>query len=154
VIVSKYRLVVLVAEDDPDDRQLLRDAFAETGYTDELRFVRDGEELLDYLLRRENCCDAPQPQIILLDFNLPKKDGREALVEIKKHPQLKKIPIIVLTTSSYEHDISFAYEIGANSYITKPVTFSDLCKTISLLSTYWLHTVDLPPLTEGDWCDE
>jgi CheY-like chemotaxis protein len=151
--VSKNQLVALVAEDDPDDRQLLRDPFSETGYTDDLRFVRDGEELLDYLLRRENYRDAPQPQIILLDFNLPKKDGREVLAEIKRHPQLKKIPVIVLTTSSYEHDISFAYETGANSYITKPVTFSQLCKIIGSLSTYWLHTVDLPPLIEGDPCD-
>jgi CheY-like chemotaxis protein len=151
--VSKPQPIVLVAEDDPDDRQLLRDAFAETGYTDDLRFVRDGEELLDYLLQGEDCSARPSPRIILLDFNLPKKDGREALVEIKRHPQLKKIPVIILTTSSYEHDISFAYETGANSYITKPATFSHLCKIIRALSTYWLHTVDLPPATEGDPCD-
>jgi CheY-like chemotaxis protein len=151
--MPKSQLIVLVAEDDPDDRQLLRDAFAETDYTNELRFVRDGEELLDYLLRRGNCCAAPPPHIILLDFNLPKKDGREALVEIKQHPQLKKIPVIVLTTSSYEYDISFAYETGANSYITKPATFAQLCKIIGALSTYWLRTVDLPPLTEGELCD-
>jgi CheY-like chemotaxis protein len=148
--VSKRQYVVLVAEDDPDDRQLLRDAFSETGFTDDLRFVRDGEELLDYLLRGEDCDEAPPPQIILLDFNLPRKDGREALVEIKQHPQLKKIPVIVLTTSSYEHDISLAYESGANSYITKPVTFAQLCRIIDSLTTYWLHTVDLPPLSEGD----
>jgi CheY-like chemotaxis protein len=144
---------VLIAEDDPDDRQLLREAFAETGYTDDLRFVSDGEELLDYLLQREHGAAAPPPQIIILDFNLPKKDGREALAEIKQHPQLKKIPVIVLTTSSYEHDISLAYETGANSYITKPVTFAQLCKIIGSLSTYWLDTVDLPPLAEGDLCD-
>ena len=133
--MSKRYPVVLVAEDDPDDRQLLRDAFSETGYTDDLRFVRDGEELLDYLLRPENCDDTPPPRIILLDFNLPKKDGREALVEIKQHPQLKKIPVIVLTTSSYEYDISLAYESGANSYITKPVSYAELCKIIRSLST-------------------
>lgn len=150
---SKRQTVVLIAEDDPDDRQLLRDAFSETGYTDDLRFVHDGEELLDYLLSREERDQPPPPQIILLDLNLPKKDGREALTEIKQHPQLRKIPVIVLTTSSYEHDISFAYETGANSYITKPVTFAKLCDIIGSLSTYWLHTVDLPHLTEGDLCD-
>jgi CheY-like chemotaxis protein len=153
VAVPKRQLIVLVAEDDPDDRQLLRDAFAEIGYTDNLRFVRDGEELMAYLLQRDACAVTPKPQIILLDFNLPRKDGREALAEIKRHPKLKKIPVIVLTTSSYEHDISFAYETGANSYITKPATFAQLCQIIGSLNTYWLHTVDLPPLTEGELCD-
>ena len=118
-----------------------------------MRFVRDGEELLDYLLQPEDSSATPPPQIILLDFNLPRKDGREALLEIKQHPRLKKIPVIVLTTSSYEHDISFAYETGANSYITKPATFVHLCQIIGALRTYWLHTVDLPPLTKGDLCD-
>jgi CheY-like chemotaxis protein len=151
--VSKRQPVVLVAEDDPDDRQLLRDAFSETGYTNDLRFVSDGEELLAYLLRQENSTDTPPPHIILLDFNLPRKDGREALAEIKQHPRLKKIPVIVLTTSSYEHDISLAYETGANSYIAKPVTFGQLCKIIESLSTYWLDIVDLSPLAEGDLCD-
>jgi two-component system response regulator len=149
VTVPKNQLVVLVAEDDPDDRQLLRDAFGETGYTDDLRFVHDGEELLDYLMAPEGGPDAPLPHIILLDFNLPRKDGREVLVEIKRHPRLRKIPVIVLTTSSSEHDISFAYETGANSFITKPVTFGQLCQIIQSLSTYWFQTVDLPHWTDG-----
>ncbi|HEX3109558.1 MAG TPA: response regulator, partial [Thermoanaerobaculia bacterium] len=121
-------IVILLADDDEEDRMLAKDALAESRVVNDLRCVEDGDELLDYLYRRNKYAGdpAPPPGLILLDLNMPRKDGREALREIKADPDLRRIPIIVLTTSKAEEDIYRTYDLGANSFITKPVTFEGL----------------------------
>jgi len=141
-------ITILLADDDPDDRQLTRDAFAENRLANVLNTVDDGEELLEYLQRRGRYADQrnePLPGLILLDLNMPRKDGREALKEIKADPTLRRIPIVVLTTSKAEEDILRTYDLGVNSYITKPVTFKSLVELIKLLGRYWFEVVELPP---------
>jgi CheY-like chemotaxis protein len=141
-------ITILLADDDPDDRQLTRDAFAENRLANVLNTVDDGEELLEYLQRRGRYADQrnePLPGLILLDLNMPRKDGREALKEIKADPNLRRIPIVVLTTSKAEEDILRTYDLGVNSYITKPVTFKSLVELIKLLGRYWFEVVELPP---------
>lgn len=145
-------ITILLAEDDPDDRQLTQEAFVESRLANEVHFVEDGEELMDYLLRRgkyESLKDKNLPGLILLDLNMPRKDGREALKEIKADPELRRIPIVVLTTSKAEEDILRTYNLGVNSYITKPVTFESLVETIKVLGKYWFEIVELPPLKNG-----
>lgn len=140
-------IVILMADDDADDRMLTKDALQESRVLNELRFVGDGEELMDYLLRRgkySNPDDAPRPGLILLDLNMPKKDGREALKEIKSDPNLKRIPIVVMTTSAAEEDIFRSYDFGASSFITKPVTFDRLVELMRALGKYWVEFVELP----------
>jgi CheY-like chemotaxis protein len=142
-----------MADDDDDDCMLARDALAESRLANELHLVRDGEELMDYLYRRGKYTDpklAPRPGLILLDLNMPKKDGREALGEIKSDPQLKHIPVVVLTTSKAEEDIYRSYELGANSYITKPVTFASLVEVMRTIGKYWFEIVELPLQPVGD----
>ncbi len=141
-------ITILLADDDPDDRQLTRDAFAENRLANVLNTVEDGEELLEYLQRRGRYADKrdePLPGLILLDLNMPRKDGREALKEIKADANLRRIPIVVLTTSKAEEDILRTYDLGVNSYITKPVTFKSLVELIKLLGRYWFEVVELPP---------
>ena len=141
-------ITILLADDDPDDRQLTRDAFAENRLANMLNTVEDGEELMEYLQRRgryTNLKDAPLPGLILLDLNMPRKDGREALKEIKADVNLRRIPIVVLTTSKAEEDILRTYDLGVNSYITKPVTFKSMVELIKLLGRYWFEVVELPP---------
>ena len=141
-------ITILLADDDPDDRQLTRDAFAENRLANVLNTVDDGEELLEYLQRRGRYADKrdePLPGLILLDLNMPRKDGREALKEIKADATLRRIPIVVLTTSKAEEDILRTYDLGVNSYITKPVTFKSLVELIKLLGRYWFEVVELPP---------
>lgn len=135
-----------MAEDDPDDRMLARDALSESKLANDLHFVENGEELMDYLYQRGkyNQENAPRPGLILLDLNMPKKDGREALREIKADPELKRIPVIVLTTSNATEDISKSYDYGVNSFITKPVTFRDLLKVVKTIGNYWFGIVELP----------
>jgi CheY-like chemotaxis protein len=138
---------ILLAEDDPDDRQLTREAFAENRLANSLDCVEDGEELVDYLHRRGKFTplrDAPLPGLILLDLNMPRKDGREALREIKANPEFRRIPIVVLTTSQAEEDILRSYDLGVNSYITKPVTFKSLVEIVKVLGRYWFEVVELP----------
>jgi len=140
-------VIILMADDDEDDRLLTRDALRESHLTNELRFVEDGEELVDYLKHQgkyQNEEDAPRPGIILLDLNMPKKDGREALKEIKTDPDLRDIPIVVFTTSQAEEDIYRTYKLGVNSFITKPVTFENLIKVMKALGKYWFEVVELP----------
>jgi CheY-like chemotaxis protein len=139
--------VVLMAEDDADDRLLAQDAFTECQLPHELLFVENGEELLDYLHRRGAYTDksrSPRPTLILLDLNMPKKDGREALREIRADPNLRRIPIVVFTTSSADADVECVYELGANSCITKPASFDALVGVMQALSRYWFSVVDLP----------
>ena len=136
-----------MAEDDPDDRLMTREAFAECRLGNPLQFVADGEELMDYLHRRGGFADEaryPTPGLILLDLNMPRKDGREALREIKADPELRRIPVVILTTSKAEEDVTASYRDGANSFITKPVSFSALIDVVQALGTYWLQIVDLP----------
>jgi CheY-like chemotaxis protein len=140
-------ITILMADDDADDRQMTKDAFEESRVANDLRFVQDGVELLDYLKRRGAYADpatSPRPGLILLDLNMPKKDGREALEEIKADPSLKTIRVVVLTTSKAEADIYRTYNLSAASYITKPVTFEGLVEVIKTLGRYWLEIVELP----------
>src|SRR5881394_1901821 len=140
--------IILLAEDDSDDRLLLKDAMSECHWDADLRQVENGEELLDYLLHRgkfDQPHQAPRPGIILLDLNMPRKDGREALREIKADPDLRRIPVIVLTTSKAEEDIYRTYDLGANSFITKPVTFEGLVSVMRDIGRYWIEIVELPP---------
>lgn len=141
-------ITILLADDDPDDRMLAKDALDENRLANDLQCVEDGEELLDYLLQRgrfSNPETAPRPGLILLDLNMPRKDGREALREIKEHPELRRIPIVVLTTSKAEEDILRTYELGVNSFISKPVTFEGLVEVMRALGKYWFEIVELPP---------
>jgi CheY-like chemotaxis protein len=140
-------ITILVADDDPDDRILVQDALTESRLANDVRFVEDGEELMDYLLHRHKYADAasaPSPGLILLDLNMPRKDGREAIREIKADAQLKFIPIVVLTTSRAEEDIYKTYNLGVNSFITKPVTFESFVELMRLLGRYWFEIVELP----------
>jgi len=139
---------VLVADDDEDDCLLIREAFAEHQTHCVLRFVHDGEQLLDYLLCKPPFDDGeinPVPDLILLDLNMPRMGGREALSSIKQHPRLRRIPVVVLTTSSASEDVLASYQDGANSFITKPASFSELTCLVDMLADYWLDLVNLPP---------
>lgn len=144
---QRTTITILMAEDDEDDCLLAREALVESRLANDLRFVKDGEELMDYLHRRgkySRHSDAPRPGLILLDLNMPRKDGREALKEIKTDPNLRQIPVVVLTTSKAEEDIYRIYDLGANSFITKPVTFSSLVEVMKTLGKYWFEIVELP----------
>ena len=143
-------ITILMADDDADDRDLTRDAMKESRVSSELRCVEDGEELLDYLNRRGRYTEpqtAPVPGLILLDLNMPRKDGREALEEIKRDPRLRAIRVVILTTSKTEEDILRTYDMGANCFVTKPVTFQGLVEVIKVLDKHWLQTVQLPSAT-------
>ena len=144
----KESLTILVADDDEIDRGFLRRAWEKSRVSNDLRFVGDGEELTEYLKhagRYSDPASAPRPAVILLDLNMPKKDGREALREIKADSELRQIPIIILTGSKVEEDILRSYDLGANSYITKPVTFEALVDVLQVLRRYWIEIVDLHP---------
>ncbi len=146
-------ITILMADDDADDRQMTKEAFEESRLANDLRFVEDGEELMDYLCRRGKFSDpatSPRPGLILLDLNMPKMDGREALREIKNDPKLKSIRVVVMTTSKAEEDIERIYELSAASYITKPVTFTGLAEVIRTLGKYWLEIVELPSEANGE----
>ncbi|WP_409479875.1 response regulator [Pseudobdellovibrio sp. HCB154] len=135
---TKIDIPLLIADDDLDDCKMIKEAFEESRLLNTLNFVHDGEQLLKYL--SEN----PSPGLILLDLNMPKKDGREALQEIKNNPQLRHIPIVVLTTSQAEEDIFRTYNLGVNSFITKPVSFDGLVQIMRALGRYWFEIVELP----------
>ena len=140
-------IVILMADDDVDDRLLAKDALTECRLANDLHSVENGEELLDYLRHRGKFSDpanSPTPGLILLDLNMPRKDGREALKEIKADPELRKIPVVVLTTSKADTDISRIYELGANSFISKPVSFDSLVEVMRIIGRYWFEIVELP----------
>jgi CheY-like chemotaxis protein len=141
-------LTILLADDDEEDRELARDALQDSRLANEMKFVVDGQDLLDYLRREgrwaDPSVDAPRPGIILLDLNMPKKDGREALAEIKADDSLRRIPIVVLTTSKDEADVLSTYDLGVSSFITKPVTFGGLVDVMRTWTQYWFEIVELP----------
>lgn len=141
------KFTILIAEDDMDDYYLLKDALLEKNANADVRLVTDGSDLMDYLLYKgkfQKKKDAPRPELILLDLNMPKIDGREALSTIKSIPDLKQIPIVIFTTSKEINDICQCYKFGANSYISKPDSFKDLSQIVDALMTYWMNTVSLP----------
>ncbi|MFT6895963.1 MAG: CheY-like chemotaxis protein [Paraglaciecola sp.] len=140
-------IVILMADDDDDDRMLAEDALRESQVVNELHCVKDGVELLNYLRREgkfEDKADSPRPGLILLDLNMPRMDGREALRNIKADPALRSIPVVILTTSIQEEDMIKGYDLGAASYITKPVTFEGLVALMRALGNYWVEFVELP----------
>jgi CheY-like chemotaxis protein len=139
-------ITIVMADDDADDRMLARDAMMESRLGNPFYFVEDGQELMDYLHRagRFSTEEAPRPGLILLDLNMPRMDGRQALRLIKSDPDLRSIPVVVLTTSKTEEDILRSYDLGANSFITKPVTFERLVEIVRGLGTYWFNIAQLP----------
>jgi CheY-like chemotaxis protein len=147
-------ITILLADDDEDDREMARDALQDSRLANDMRFAVDGQDLMDYLRREGSYAhpsvDAPRPGVILLDLNMPKKDGREALAEIKADPALRQIPIVVLTTSKDEEDVLRTYDLGVNSFITKPVTFGGLVEVLHTWTRYWFEIVDLPPDPRDD----
>jgi CheY-like chemotaxis protein len=146
--VDRQPIVILLAEDDPDDRMLTIRALKKNRLANSIHCVENGEELMDYLYRRGKYAaaeNAPRPGLILLDLNMPRKDGREALQEIKSDPSLRSIPVVVLTTSEAEQDIMESYSLGVNAFVTKPVTFDGLAKAIDALGSFWFEIVKLPP---------
>lgn len=143
----KKSVPILIADDDEDDRDMIVDAFRESRLLNNILSVKDGEELMDYLNHRGKFADPekhPLPGLILLDLNMPRMDGREALREIKTDPHLRQIPVVVLTTSQAEEDIFRTYDLGVNSFITKPVSFEALVKVLKTLGHYWFDIVELP----------
>jgi CheY-like chemotaxis protein len=136
-----------MADDDADDRLLVREALAEAGVPHDLRFTEDGRALLEYLKHVgafANAKDAPRPELILLDLNMPLKDGREVLREIRSDDSLRRIPVVIFTTSKADTDIRQMYDLGANSFITKPAAFADLVRLMKRLAEYWFETVHVP----------
>lgn len=146
-------VTLLCAEDDADYRLLTRRALKVSRLANDVRFVEDGEELMDYLYRRGKYAEpgaAPRPGLILLDLNLPRKDGREALEEIKQDPDLRRIPVVILTTSNAEEDVLRTYSLGASSYIRKPVNMASLVDIMATLGHYWFEIVEPAPIGEAE----
>ncbi len=144
-------ITILMADDDADDRRLTQEAFEEGRLINDVRFVENGEQLLAYLRKQGAYAppvDAPRPGLILLDLNMPRKDGRTVLKELKTDPELRQIPVVVLTTSKADEDIYKSYDLGVNSYIVKPVTFEALVDILQTLEKYWFEIVELPPPKE------
>jgi CheY-like chemotaxis protein len=144
---SASPITILMADDDADDRQLTREALEDARLINDIRFVENGEELLEYLRRQGKYAapaEAPRPGLILLDLNMPRKDGRTVLKELKQDPELRSIPVVVLTTSKSDEDVYRSYDLGVNSYIVKPVTFEALVDILQTLEKYWFEIVELP----------
>ena len=150
---ARKTVTILMADDDEDDRDLTREALQNARLANEMRFCVDGQDLMDYLRREgdyaDPTVDAPRPGIILLDLNMPKKDGREALAEIKSDQALRAIPVVVLTTSKDEEDVFRTYDLGVNSFITKPITFAGLVEVMKTFQRYWFELVELIETTEA-----
>ena len=141
-------VTILLADDDEEDRELTRDALRHAHLANDIQFVVDGQDLMDYLRHEGAYADpavaAPRPGIILLDLNMPKKDGREALAEIKADEDLRRIPVVVLTTSKDEEDVFATYDLGVSGFVTKPVTFAGLVEVMRSWTRYWFEVVELP----------
>lgn len=146
-------LPILVVDDDLDDCAILREAIDETGLVNKVFFVHDGEQLLRYLRREaefKNPASSPKPGLIFLDLNMPKKNGRETLIDLKNDPELKHIPVVILTTSSNDEEVFRGYNLGVNSFITKPVDFNSLVEVLKEIEHYWLELVELPRKAKND----
>ncbi|WP_345247991.1 response regulator [Nibrella saemangeumensis] len=139
-------MTILIADDDADDRMFLEQALRSIGYTQDIQFVEDGEQLMDYLKQQGSYSEAnaPWPNLIILDLNMPRKNGFQALEEIKADARLRRLPVVVMTTSSADEDVLRTYNLGVNSYITKPFNFNRLIEMMGALKTYWIDTVKLP----------
>ena len=151
-MIDKSGIVILMADDDDDDFMLTQKALKKSKLINKLRRVKDGEELLEYLRKQgkyKNDTGCARPGVILLDLNMPRKDGREALEEIKSDQELRDIPIVVFTTSKAEEDVYKSYKLGVNSFITKPVTFDNLIQVMQTLGKYWFEIVELPIKNNG-----
>jgi chemotaxis family two-component system response regulator Rcp1 len=145
MIVERAKIVdLLLVEDNPGDVRLTREAFKDSPIPVHLSVAKDGEEAIDFLRRRGNFSDAPRPDLILLDLNLPRKNGGEVLSEIKADPDLKRIPVVIMTTSSSQEDIEKAYSLNANCYITKPIGLDDFMGVVQSIEDFWLTKVSLP----------
>ncbi|MEO6589720.1 MAG: response regulator [Pyrinomonadaceae bacterium] len=143
--IDPRSVTILLADDDPDDRLLVQEAFEENHLLNVVHTVEDGEELLEYLYKKGKFAKcAVRPNMILLDLNMPRKSGLEALQEIKADPELRSIPVVVLTTSKAEEDIIRSYDLGVNSFVVKPVTFESLVELVKTLGNYWFQIVELP----------
>ncbi|MBC3786393.1 response regulator [Spirosoma utsteinense] len=142
----KLTMTILIADDDADDRMFLEQAMRQNGYDQGIQFVEDGEDLMEYLRRqgRYNEVNAPWPNMLILDLNMPRKNGFQALSEIKDDPKLRRLPVIVMTTSSADEDVLKTYNLGVNSFVTKPFNFNRLVEMVGTLKTYWMDTVKLP----------
>lgn len=142
----KPTMTILIADDDADDRMFLEQAMRQNGYDQGIQFVEDGEDLMEYLRRqgRYNDVNAPWPNMLILDLNMPRKNGFQALSEIKDDPKLRRLPVIVMTTSSADEDVIKTYNLGVNSFVTKPFNFNRLVEMVGTLKTYWMDTVKLP----------
>lgn len=143
----RKRVIILMADDDSDDRLLISEVLQEVHFANEVRFVTDGEALMDYLLRQgeyHQPAASPRPDLILLDLNMPKKGGLEALAEIKNNSKLRHIPVVVLTTSQMSDDIQRSYDLGANSFVVKSASFDGLTEAMMILGKYWFDIVELP----------
>jgi two-component system, chemotaxis family, response regulator Rcp1 len=138
-------LEILLVEDSPSDADLTIETFQESKFLNRIYVAEDGVEALDFLYKRGQYKNAPRPDLILLDLNLPKKNGQEVLAEIKSDPQLQTIPVVVLTTSAAEQDILRSYQLRANCYITKPVDLEQFIEVVKLISNFWFAAVRLPP---------
>jgi CheY-like chemotaxis protein len=150
---TAQKVIILLADDDADDREMARKALEKTHLANDFYTVADGEELLDFLHHRGQFAPpalSPTPGLILLDLNMPKKDGREALAEIKTDPALRRIPVVVMTTSQAEQDIFSSYDLGSNSFISKPVTLAGLVQVMTVIGQYWFQTVKLPETASGE----
>lgn len=139
-------MTILIADDDTDDRMFMEKALRQSGYVHTLQFVEDGEDLMHYLLRQGRYTEqnAPWPDLLILDLNMPRKNGFQALSEIKDDPKLRRLPVVVMTTSSADEDVIKTYNLGVNSFVTKPFNFNRLVEMVSALKTYWMDTVKLP----------
>jgi CheY-like chemotaxis protein len=135
---------ILIADDDDDDQMMMTAAFSDTGYKGQINTVANGEQVLEYLHKRGEYSTAVTPRLIMLDLNMPKKDGREVLRELRKHPKLSVIPVIVYSTSNNPDDVIFCYEMGANSFIAKPSSYDELKRIAEMVQKYWLETVLIP----------
>lgn len=150
---ARVPVPILVADDDEEDRMLARRALDAARLANDVRFVSDGEELMDYLRRRGRYAgpgSAPRPGLLLLDLQMPRKDGFACLREIRLDPELRRIPVVVLTTSRAEADVYRSYDLGVNSFISKPITFAGLVDAMQVLGRYWLQIVELPVDGAGD----
>ena len=138
------QIEILLVEDNPGDARLTQEAMRAAKMTNILHVVEDGEQAMEFLRRRSRFKDAPRPDLILLDLNLPKKDGRSVLAEVKTDPDLRRIPVVVLTTSRSEEDVVQAYDMHANAYVTKPVNLEQFMRIVGLIDEFWLKVVTLP----------